>query len=144
MSSSSGLFFHSLTCLYLWPKCRTLQFALYFIRLAQAHLSSLPRSLWMIALPSSMSTIPHSLSANLLKIHSVPLSVLLTEMLNSTVCWPWGISRSCPSLLYVAEVTFSLQTCLSDLQQDSKNSHTKIQTYKCPHVKCKISSGKDN
>jgi len=54
------------------PVCRTLPLALLnFRRFAWAHLSSLPRSLWMAALPSSLSTAPHSSvsSANLLRVH---------------------------------------------------------------------------
>ena len=48
-------------------------------------LSSLSRSLWMASLPSSVSATPHSLvsSANLLRVHSVPLSVSPTKTLNS-------------------------------------------------------------
>jgi len=67
--------------------CRTLHWALpNFMRLAWAHFSSLSRSLWMASLPSSVSTAPLSLvsSANLLRVHSIPLSVSPTKMLNNT------------------------------------------------------------
>ena len=61
------------------------------MRFAQAHLSSLLRSLWMAFLPSSMSTAPLSLVSlanlpeNLLRVHSIPLSMSPTRMLNSKV-----------------------------------------------------------
>jgi len=67
-SSSSGLLsIHSLPSLYLRlglprPMCRTLHLALLnLLRFAQAHLSSLSRSLWMVSRPSGMSTAPLSL-----------------------------------------------------------------------------------
>jgi len=65
--------------------CRTLHLAvLNFMRFAQAHLSSLARSLWMASLLSVL-TAPHSLlsSADLLRMHSVSLSVSPTKMLNN-------------------------------------------------------------
>ncbi|NXC18656.1 CL004 protein, partial [Corythaeola cristata] len=63
---------------------------LAFIRFAQAHLSSLSRSLWMACLPSSMFTTPHSLvsSANLLRVHLIQLSLSPTKMLNNTGLTP--------------------------------------------------------
>ncbi|KAK4815290.1 hypothetical protein QYF61_026195 [Mycteria americana] len=99
-SFSSGLLsIHSPPSLYLClalpqPMCRTLHLALLkLMRFTWAHLSSLSRSLWMAPLPSSMSTAPHSLVlyANLLRVHSIPLSMWLTKMLNSTV----GASSDC-------------------------------------------------
>ncbi|KAK4824270.1 hypothetical protein QYF61_012830 [Mycteria americana] len=56
------------------------------LHFARADLSSLSTSLWMASLPSSVSTAPYSLvsSANLLRVHSVPLSMLPKKMLNST------------------------------------------------------------
>ena len=57
------------------PRCRTLHMALFnFRRFAQAHSSSLPRSLWVAALPS---TAPLSLvsPANLPRIRLIPLSM---------------------------------------------------------------------
>ena len=48
-------------------------------------LSSLSRSLWMASHPASVLTGPHSLvsSANLVRVHSILLSISLTKMLNS-------------------------------------------------------------
>jgi len=57
---------------FLWPKCKTLHFAvLNLIRFTQAHLSNLLRPLWMASLPSTVPTTPLSLvsSANLLRVH---------------------------------------------------------------------------
>ncbi|KAK4816270.1 hypothetical protein QYF61_014342 [Mycteria americana] len=65
-------------------KCRILHLALLnFMRFARAHLSSLSGCLWMASLPSRVSTTPLSLgsSANLLKVHSTSLSMLLTKIL---------------------------------------------------------------
>ncbi|KAK4817090.1 hypothetical protein QYF61_027921 [Mycteria americana] len=67
--------------------CRSLHLALLnFMRFTWAHSSSLSRSLWMTSLPSSKSTALLSLvsSANLLRVHSIPLSVSLMKTLNST------------------------------------------------------------
>jgi len=49
-----------------------------------AHISSLSRSLCMASLPSNVLTAPHSLvsSTNLLRVHSIPLSMSLTKILN--------------------------------------------------------------
>ena len=49
-------------------------------------LSSLSRSLWMASHPSGVLTAPHSLvsSANVLRVHSIPLSMSLMKILNST------------------------------------------------------------
>ena len=68
------------------PMGRTLHLALLnFTRFTRAHLLRLSRSLWMASLPSSVSTIPHSLVslANLLRVHSISLSMSPTKMLNS-------------------------------------------------------------
>ena len=80
-----------------WPMCWTLHLALLnFMRFTQAHLSSLSRSLWVASLPSSVSTASHSLVslANLLRVHSIPLSMSPTKMLNSTSpnTNPWGMA----------------------------------------------------
>ena len=101
-SFSSGLLsICSLPSLYLylelpWPRCRTLHLALLnFMRFTQAHLSSLSRSLWMAFLPSSVWTTPHNLvlSADLLRVYSIPLSMSLTKILNTTgpTTNPWGM-----------------------------------------------------
>ena len=66
------------------PMYRTLHLTfLNFMRFTWAHLSSLSRSLWMASLPCSILFTPHSLvsCANLLRLHSIPLSVLPTKML---------------------------------------------------------------
>ena len=100
-SSFSGLLsIHSPPSLYLClglpqPMCRTLHLTLLnLVRFAQAHFLILSRSLWVTSFFSSVSTAPHSLvsSVNLLRVHSVPLSMLLTKRLNSTVprTQPWG------------------------------------------------------
>ncbi|KAK4810863.1 hypothetical protein QYF61_008835 [Mycteria americana] len=86
------LFIHQYPSLY-WnrglpqPRCRTLHLALLnLMRFTQAHFSSLPRSLWMTSRPSGVSTAPLSLvsSANLLRVHSISLSMSLMKILNST------------------------------------------------------------
>jgi len=62
--------------------------ALVLVELHEVHTGPplLSRSLWMASLPSSVSTTLHSLvlSANLLRAHSMPLTMLPTKMLNST------------------------------------------------------------
>ncbi|KAK4818489.1 hypothetical protein QYF61_014219 [Mycteria americana] len=68
-------------------RCRTLHLALLnLMRFTQAHFSSLSRSLWMTSRSSSVSTAPLSLvsSANLLRVHSILLSMSLMKILNST------------------------------------------------------------
>jgi len=59
---------------------------LNFVRFSRAHVSCLSRSLWMVSLPSVVLTAPHSLvsSANLLRVHLIPLSMLPTKMFSST------------------------------------------------------------
>ena len=82
---------HSLLSLYLClallqTVCRTLHSGLLnFMRFAQAHLSNLPRSLWMASLPFSVLTIPHSLVSLtiFLRVNSILLSMSPTEMLDS-------------------------------------------------------------
>ncbi|KAK4818403.1 hypothetical protein QYF61_012324 [Mycteria americana] len=67
-------------------RCRTLHLALLnLMRFTRAHFSSLSRSLWMASCPSGMSTVPLSLvlSANLLRVHSIPLPMSLMKILNS-------------------------------------------------------------
>ncbi|KAK4814241.1 LOW QUALITY PROTEIN: hypothetical protein QYF61_012737 [Mycteria americana] len=69
------------------PTQVTLHLALLnLMRFTQAHFSSLSRSLWMTSHPSGVSTAPHSLvsSANLLRVHSISLSMSLMKILNST------------------------------------------------------------
>ena len=90
--SSELLSNHSLPGLYLClglpqPRCRTLHLAwLTFMRLAWAHFSSLSRSLHIASLHPSTSSAPLSMVsyANLLRVHSIPLSMSPTKMLNST------------------------------------------------------------
>ena len=77
------------------PMCRTLHLALLnFLRFTWAHSSSLSRSLWMASLPSSKSIASLSLVsfANLLRMHSIPVSMSLIKILNSIGCSidPWG------------------------------------------------------
>ena len=70
----------------LLPKCNALHLALLnLIRFIWAHFSSLSRSLWMTFLPSSVSTAVLSSvsSANLLRVHVIPLSMTLIKMLKS-------------------------------------------------------------
>ena len=57
-------------------KCSILDLALLnLVRFTGPHFLSLPRSLWMVSLPSVVSTVPLSLlsSVNLLRVHSIPL-----------------------------------------------------------------------
>ena len=85
LSSSPSLY----SCLGLpQPRCNTLRLALLnFMLFARAQLSSLPTSLCMASLPFSMSTTLHnSIShTNQLSMHSIPLSMLLTEVLTNSV-----------------------------------------------------------
>jgi len=55
-------------------------------RFTQAHFLSLSRSLWMASHPSGTLTAPLSLvsSGNLLRVHSISLSMPLMKILNST------------------------------------------------------------
>jgi len=56
------------------------------MRFAQAHLYSLSRFLWVASHPSGVSAAPLSLvsSANLLRVHSISLSMSLMKIWNST------------------------------------------------------------
>jgi len=67
------------------PRCRTLHLALLNFRmLAWVHPSGCSRSLWMASLSSSVSIAPLSLvSANVLRVHSILLSMSPTEVLNN-------------------------------------------------------------
>jgi len=68
------------------PMGRSVHLALLnFMRFAWAHLSSLSRSLWMASCSLGVLIAPLSLvsSANLLRVHSIPLSISPTKMLNS-------------------------------------------------------------
>ena len=82
-SFSAGLLsIPSLYCYWGLPqaRCRTLHLVLLnFVRFLWAHSSSLSRALSMASLPSRVPTAPLSLvsSANLLRVHSTPLSMLL-------------------------------------------------------------------
>uniref|UniRef100_A0A8C5TAB7 Uncharacterized protein n=1 Tax=Malurus cyaneus samueli TaxID=2593467 RepID=A0A8C5TAB7_9PASS len=60
------------------------------MRIAQTHHSNISRSLQTPSLPSSVSTAPHSsmLLANLPRVHSIPLSMLLTKTLKVLVPIP--------------------------------------------------------
>ena len=79
-------------CTHIWVCpgwCELLHFALLnLIRFTQDHFSKqfLSRSLWMASLPSIVSNAPHSLvsTANLLRTHSIPLSISLIKMIKST------------------------------------------------------------
>lgn len=69
------------------PRGRTGHLSLLnFMRFLLAHSSSLPGSLWMAALPASMSSTPLSLglSVDFVRVCSVFSSILLTETLNKT------------------------------------------------------------
>ena len=92
-SFTSGLLSsHSLPSLYLClglplPKCRTLHLALLnFMRVTWAQLSRLSRSLWIASLLSYVPVTPLKLvsSANLMRVHSIPLSMSSTKKLNNT------------------------------------------------------------
>lgn len=59
------------------PNCRTLHLPLLnFVRSPRAHFSSLTRSVWVAALPSSVSATPPNLVSpiNVLRGHSIPSS----------------------------------------------------------------------
>ena len=62
---------------------------LNFIRFTWAHFLSLSRSLWMASHPSGMSNALLSFvsSANLLRVHLIPLSMSLMKILNSQEVW---------------------------------------------------------
>ena len=59
--------------------------ALALVRFLWDHFPSLSKSPWMVLLPSIMSTAPFNLasSANSLRVHSIPLSRSLIQILNS-------------------------------------------------------------
>lgn len=91
--SSAGLLSiyssHSLLLMFeiALTKRRTLCLALLnFMRFTRANLSSLSKFLWMASLPSKVPTPPHSLVslANMLRVLSIPLTMLPTKMLNNT------------------------------------------------------------
>ena len=70
------------------------------LRFTWAYFSSLSRSFWMASLSSVilselLSLVP---SLNLLRVHSIPLSVLLIGILKSTSLKtdPWGTPHDCP------------------------------------------------
>ena len=68
-------------------KCSTLHLAFYnLIQFTWAHFSSMSRSLWLVSLPCMVSTTPLSLvlSANLLGVLLISLTVSLIKMLKST------------------------------------------------------------
>lgn len=69
-------------------------------------------SLWMASPHSSMSTAPHSLMlpANLLKVHTIPLSMPLANMLNSTNLKtnPWGMPLIIGLHLHIKPLTTTL------------------------------------
>lgn len=80
-----------------WPTCRTYHLDLLkYTFFLQAHLLSLSRSFWMSSLSSIMLTAPLGLVSptNLWKVHSIPLSVSPTKMLNYAIpsTNPWGAS----------------------------------------------------
>ena len=60
---------------------QTLHMALWkLVRFSWAHCSSLSRSLWMASCPPDVSTAPHSLMPNFLRVQSIQLSKLLTKI----------------------------------------------------------------
>ena len=64
----------------------TLHLALLnYVKFTHTHLSSLLRLIWMAYLPSSMLTAPLRLmsSANMLRAHSITLTISLTMVLNN-------------------------------------------------------------
>ncbi|KAK4828032.1 hypothetical protein QYF61_022809 [Mycteria americana] len=77
-----------------WAHCWLISSSPNLIQLAQAHRSSLSRSLCRASLPSSRLTLLPSLlsSANLLRVHSIPLSRSLIKILKKTgpKTKPWG------------------------------------------------------
>ena len=96
-----------------WPMCRTLHLILLnLMRFTQAHFLSLSKSLWMVFQPSSLLTAPLSLmsSANLLKVHSIPLSMSRMKILTSTGPSndPWGTPLVTSLHLDIAPLTTSL------------------------------------
>ena len=72
--------------------CQVQDFTLRFVEPYEFHLSG---SLWMASCPLGMSTASHRLvwSANLLRMHLIPLSMSLMKMINSTgsITDPWGM-----------------------------------------------------
>lgn len=70
-------------CMGLFPRCRTLHFLLNVPKFLSAHLSSLPRPLWVAASPVVYLPPPHPRflsSAKLLRVHSAPSSWLLMKV----------------------------------------------------------------
>jgi len=95
------------------PWCRTSHLALLnFVSLAWAYCSSLSRSLWIELLPSNVSTAPLILlsSANLLRLHSTPLSVLPMKLLYST-----SPSREPSGRLLVTGVHWDIELLMATL-----------------------------
>jgi len=66
------------------------------MRFVQAHLSRLPRSLWTASLPLSVLTAPHNWCVNLLRVHSLPLSMLPIKMLDSADPNRWSLRNTTP------------------------------------------------
>ena len=83
LNQFSGSLYLSLRLPY--PRFRTLHLVLLnFMRYSWSHLTGLSRSLWLASLPSSILLTPVGLVslANLLRVHSIPLFISLTKMLN--------------------------------------------------------------
>lgn len=109
---------------------------LNFMRFAPAHLSSLSGLLWMASLPSRVSTVTVSLvsSENWLRVHSIPLSVSPSRMLNNSgpstnpvrqhssllstqtlKCWLW-LWVWPPSQFFISHVAHQSNQWLSNLE----------------------------
>ncbi|KAK4807231.1 LOW QUALITY PROTEIN: hypothetical protein QYF61_024351 [Mycteria americana] len=87
---------------------------LNLMKFTWAHFSSLSRSLWMASLLSSISTAPLSLvsSANLLRVHSIPLSMSLMKTQTSSQFLIHLTVHSSNPYLYNLEDTCPLFHCL--------------------------------
>jgi len=97
-------------------KCNTLHLALLnLFQFNQVHFSSLSRDYWMASLPS-LAALSLVSSANLLRAHSIPLSMSLIRMLRSTCSrmGPWGAPLSTSLQLGIDLLTTTLHLWLSD------------------------------
>jgi len=88
---------------------------LNLMRFTQAHLSSLSRFLWMTCHPSGMSATPFSLvlSADLLRVHSVPLSRSLIGEDVKQYCSHYGPLRDTTRHLYSVVYSEAFVLCAS-------------------------------
>ena len=110
---------------------------LNLMSLTWAHCSSLTRSLWMTSHPVGVLTSPCSLvsSANLLRVHLIPLTVSLVKILKS-VCPstdPWGIPLVTDLHLDIEPLTTTLWVRSHNLfliyQTVHRHTHTKKNPY---------------